>query len=243
MTTRNWPRIPLLIGLCLALAFLLTPAKEAQACMSDCQICWDFGCNVCSVSTDRISCTSCGGSNEQIAAPPVLVNFVSPRHVRLTIEGYKTTNLQPTTSCVTAFSPVDGVERVNSIRNYNSDINRPFQEVAFAPAETPGREIATLAEQAGFGGTGEPWFGFSSKITGTIVNNVSNHFVVDLTLKKGVRPEDFVQALKTQGVFVTSSSTPDGVPNEGHQYYRRMSNTELLVLYPNRPEKPEKPIQ
>lgn len=240
MLTRRWSQIPLLIGLFLTLAFLLTPTQEAQACMSDCQICWDFGCNVCSVSTDRISCTSCGGS-QQITAPPVVVNFINPRRVRLTIEGYKTTNLQPTTECITAFSPVDGVERVNSIRNYNSDVNRPFPEVTFSPAETPGREIAALAEQEGLG-TGDPWFGFSSEITGTVINNVSNHFVVDLTLKEGVRPEEFVQALRTQGVFVTSSSTPEGVPNAGHQYYRRMDKSELLVFYPNRP-KPEKPAQ
>lgn len=241
MTTRTWSRIPLLTGLFVALTFLLAPPKEVQACMGDCDFCWSLGCTYCETSPDRLYCSGCGNT-EQIAAPPTVVNFLSPRHVRLTIEGYKTTKLQPITSCITAFSPVEGVERVNSITNYNSDINRPFREVSFSAAETPGREIAALADQEGLG-TGEPWFGFVSKITGSVNNNVSNHFVVDLTLKKDVRPEEFLEALKTQGVFVTSSSTPDGVPDAGHQFYRKMNRTELIVIYPEQREKPEKPAQ
>lgn len=241
MTTRRWSRIPLLIGLFLALAFLLAPSSKVEACMGDCNFCWANGCSYCEVNGGSTYCSGCI-AQDQIAAPPTVVNFVSPRHVRLTIEGYKTTKLQPTTSCVTAFSPVEGVERVNSITNYNSDINRRFKEVTFSPAETPGRELAALANAEGFG-NGDPWFGFASKITGSINDNVANHFVVDLTLKKGVRPEEFIQALKSQGVFVTSSSSPDGVPDAGHQYFRRMDKTELLVLYPDRPEKPEKPAR
>lgn len=240
MTTRRWSRISLLIGLFLALAFLLAPSSKVEACMGDCNICWANGCSYCYTDGGSTFCDGCI-ANEQLAAPPTVVNFVSPRHVRLTIEGYKTTNLQPTTSCVTALSPIEGVERVNSITNYNSEVNRRFAEVTFSPAETPGRELASIAEEAGLG-TGAPWSGFVSKITGTVRNNVFNHFVVDLTLEKGVRPEEFVQALRSQGVFVTSSSTPDGVPNAGHQYFRRMDKTELLVLYPDR-QKPEKPAQ
>ena len=237
---KRWSRLSLLLGLFLALAFLLAPSSKVEACMGDCDVCWDEGCMYCSVSNGEVTCDGCNIEN-QIASPPTVVRFLSPRHVRLTIEGYKTTKLQPTTSCVTALSPVEGVERVNSITNYNSDINRRFKEVAFSPAETPGRELAAIADAEGLG-TGEPWFGFVSKITGNVNDNVSNHFVVDLTLEKGVRPEEFVQALRSQGVFVTSSSSPDGVPDAGHQYFRRMDQTELLVLYPERP-KPEKPAQ
>jgi hypothetical protein len=242
MSTSHWSRISLLIGLFLTLSFLLTPAKEVQACMGDCQECWDRGCSNCSIRDGSVTCDNCEAA-AQLATPPTIVNFVSSTHVRLTIEGYKTTNLQPTTSCITAFSPVEGVERVNSITNYNSETDRRFKEVAFAPAERPGYELAALAGHEGLPlGTGAPWFGFLSKITGNVNDNVSNHFVVDLTLKKGVRPDDFVQALRSQGMFATSSSTADGVPNPGHHHFRRLNSSEVLVLFPERP-KPEKAPQ
>jgi hypothetical protein len=243
MTTRRWSRIPLLIGLSLALAFLLAPLEKVEACMGDCSLC--SGCSSCYTEGGSVYCSGCNQNNSTVlATPDTIVSFVNPRHVRITVEGYKTTNLQPTTSCVTALSPIEGVERVNSIRNFNSDVNRPFQEVAFFPAETPGRELASIASAEGLPlGTGGNWFGFVSKITGTVNNNVSNHFVVDLTLKKGVQPEDFIRALRSQGVFVTSSSTPDGIPNAGHQYFRRLDATDLVVLYPERPEKPERSRQ
>jgi len=237
MSTSHWSRISLLIGLFLTLAFLLAPAKEVQACMADCSIC--SGCS-CKASGGSVICDCNANAAAQVVPSVTIVTFVSPRHVRLTIEGYKTTNLQPTTSCVTALSPVEGVERVNSITNYNSETDRRFKEVAFAPAETPGHELAALASEEGLPlGTGAPWFGFLSKITGNVNDNVANHFVVDLILKKDVRPDDFVQALRSQGMFATSSSTPDGVPNPGHHHFRRLSSSEVLVLYPERP-KPEK---
>ena len=66
-------------------------------------------------------------------------------------------------------------------------------------------------------------------------NNTPNHFVVDVTLKAGTDAEDLVRALRTQGVFVTSSSNRTGVPDRGHHYFRRLGAGEILVAFPGAP--------
>jgi hypothetical protein len=234
----RWNRFLFLIGLSLAYVLLLGPAAEVEACMSN------DGCSSCSEPCCRSdgSSTYCGCDVEQsLAPPPTIVNFLGSRHARITVPGYKTIHLEPATDCVTAMSPVEGIERVNAVTNHNSDTGHRFKEVTFSPAERPGRELALLADEEGLplGGQGT-WFGFKSKITGTVTDGLPNHFVIDVTLKEGVSPEDFIQALKTQGVFATSSSTPDGVPNPGHHYFRRLTAASMLVLFPQRPEKPER---
>lgn len=237
---KRWTRTPLLLGLSLTCVLLLNPATEVQACMSGdpCS-----GCpSGCTCESDGSS-TSCNCNNEQLAASPLptIVNFLSPRRAQIIVRGYKTTHLQPTTDCVTALSPVEGIERVNSVTNHDSNTGQRFKEVTFFPAARPGQEVAALANEEGLPlGDQETWFGFRSKITGTVADDVANHFVINVTLKPGVSPEAFVQALRAQGVFATSSSTPDGVPNRGHHYFRRLSSMDVLTLFPERPEQPER---
>jgi hypothetical protein len=237
---KHWTRIPLLVGLSLTCAFLLNLPAEVQACMGNnpCS-----GCpSGCSCTTDGSS-TTCDCSNQVFLASPLptIVNFLGHRRAQIIVRGYKTTHLQPLTSCVTALSPVEGIERVNSVTNHDSTTGRRFKEVAFFPSERPGQEVALLANEEGMPlGDQESWFGFQSKITGTVADDVANHFVIDVTLKEGVSPEAFVQALRAQGVFATSSSTPDGVPNRGHHYFRRLASMDVLALYPKRPMPPQR---
>jgi hypothetical protein len=233
----RWNRLLFLVGLSLVYVLLLGPAAEVEACMTpSCEdVCGDGCCII------RGSDIYCCNIETLASSPPVIVDFVGLRRARITVQGYKTTHLEPATDCVTALSPVEGIERVNAVTNHNSDTGHRFKEVTFSPAERPGRELALLAGEEGLplGGQGT-WFGFKSKITGTVADDLPNHFVIDVTLKEGVRPEDFIQALQTQGVFATSSSTPDGVPNPGHHFFRRLTAADVLVLFPQRPEKPEK---
>lgn len=235
----RWNRLLFLVGLSFVSVLLLGPAAEVEACMTlTCQdVCGD---DCCRVSGSTITC-GCGDLERLASFRPTIVNFLSARRARISVEGYKTTHLEPATDCVTALSPVEGIERVNAVTNHNSDTGQRFKEVTFSPAERPGRELALLAGEEGLPlGDRGTWFGFKSKITGTVEDNVPNHFVIDVTLKEGVSPEEFVQALQTQGVFATSSSTPDGVPNPGHHFFRRLTSADVLVLFPQRPEKPEK---
>lgn len=234
----RWNRFLFLVGLSLVYVLLLATAAEVEACMTpSCDLC---GGTCCHISGSDIYC-GCDLDRATTPSPPTIVNFVSARRVRITVQGYKTTHLEPATDCVTAMSPVEGIERVNAVTNHNSDTGHRFKEVTFSPAERPGRELALLAGEEGLplGGQGT-WFGFKSKITGTVEDDLRNHFVIDVTLKEGVSPEDFIQALQTQGVFATSSSTPDGVPNPGHHFFRRLTAADVLVLFPPQREKPEK---
>ncbi len=233
---RVW--LPSVLVLTCFVALLLAAPTPSRACMGDCNTCWAAGCRVCQVSGSSIRCTDCGHVDQLTAVrtPPTIVRFVTPRRALITVQGYKSTRLQTTTSCVVALSPVDGVERVNSVTNLESDRGRNLP-VTFASALTPGLSLADLAIEKGFGSGDRAWNGFLSNITGEVADNTPLHFVIDVTLSRGTSQEEFLANLRTQGVFVTSSSSPLGVPDEGHQYYRKLGATDLVVVYPeNRPD-------
>jgi hypothetical protein len=231
-----------LVALALTCVTLFWGSTELRACMADCDICWQLGCSSCSVGDGGVTCSDCGA--RAIAAPATYVRFLSPTHARITVQGYKTTNLQPLNSCVTALSPVEGIDRVNSITNYDGTTGRPFQQITFSPTDKPGPEIAALAREQGVDlATEAAWAGFLSRITGTVHNNTPNFFVIDVTLKEGVAVDQFVESLRSQGVFATSSSTPDGIPNPGHQFFRRFGRGEIFVLFPQREGDPGHKVQ
>jgi hypothetical protein len=218
---------------CLALTFICgmmiwgAPA-ELHACMADCGFC--SGCQTCDVEGGTITCTGCSGSSSSSFKPPTVLQVLSPTHARLILKGYKTTNLQPLNACVTALSPVEGIERVNSVVNYNGLTQRPFDQITFSPLDATGPEIAKLAEQQGVIHADTAWSGFLSDITGEVNNNTPNYFIVDLTLDRNVAIDDLVASLKSQGVFVTSSSTHEGLPNPGHQFFRRLGDAGIVVV-------------
>ncbi len=232
MHSKSWAFGQILVPLVFIAAILVsTPA--AVACMGDCNICWYFGCNVCTVSGGNTSCTDCGHAEQltQVVTPPTLVNFVGPRRVLITVQGYKSTNLQSITSCVVALSPIDGVQKVNSVTNLFSASGKRLP-VTFGESVVPGLSLADIALEKGLADNDKAWNGFISNITGTVADNTPIHFVIDLTLKPGTSQEQFLANLRAQGVFVTSSSTRDGFPDVGHQYFRRLAATDLVVVYP-----------
>lgn len=219
-------------------ALLLGSALDVQACMvpdppPGCEICSSEQCCI----TDGSS-TTCYNCEEQlqgttIESPPTILNFLSNRRVLITLSGYKTTNLQPTNSCVVAISPVPGLGRVNSVKNADSRTGKPFAEVSFIRADAPGRAIVPIARERGFSPvSGAPWHGFVSRIVGEVPSGVPNHFVIDVTLEEGTDLAAFVQALEAQGIFATGPALSGGTPDEGHQYFRRIGRSEIMVLFP-----------
>lgn len=227
-------RISWIVGAIGLLALLLMPASS-QACMTDdCQICWDFGCSTCTTSPLRTSCTDCGAQQLTAFEPTrtATVTFLGDRKAELVIPEYSTTQLQPITSCIVAFSPVPGVEDVEGVVNYNSDTGQPFDEVVFLPSSTPGPAAAELATKVGLPlASDTPWHGFQSQITGTVRDGVPNHFKLVLTLEEGVTPSEFLDALKLHGTFLTSSSDPNGIPTEHHNSFRRLGASNLVVNF------------
>jgi len=231
MHAKSWAFGRILIPLVFIVAILLS-TSAVQACMGDCSAC--SGCSTCIVSGGSVECSGCGGQQQlanPVVTPPTIVNFVTSRRVLITVQGYKSTKLQSTTSCVVALSPVDGVQKVNSVTNLFSASGKPLP-VTFAGSVTPGLSLADIALEKGLTDNDKAWNGFVSNITGTVADNTPIHFVLDLTLKSGISQEQFLANLRDQGVFVTSSSTRDGIPDAGHQYFRRLASTDLIVVYP-----------
>lgn len=127
--------------------------------------------------------------------------------------------------------PVGGVEKINSVVNFNSDLKVPFSQVVFSDSQAAGAALADFAEvEFGIENVG-PWQTHVSLITGDVVNGVPNHFLIDVTFEKGVTPREFVTSLRENGVFLTASSH-SGIPDGGHTFLKRFRDYEMVVTYP-----------
>lgn len=228
-------RQPLWLVLSLLLLVALFQPAGARACMES-WCCWNCHCGGGPVGPHCCDlCEPCANSalfDEDVVYPGrTLISFAGPSRALVLLQGYSTTRLQPLTSCITALSPVSGIKDVGTIVNYNSVTGRPFAEVSFYPSLVPSIEAPNLAAHIGLlPAPDKLWFGFQSKITGTVRDGVPNHFLIEVILEKGVSHEAFVANLKREGIFLTSSSDANGVPSEDHNYFKRISATEVLVV-------------
>jgi hypothetical protein len=186
------------------------------------------------------ACMRCPGFPFCIPLPPTLptaseiyVTFPSPGQAQLAVYGYETTSLQPGGECVTAVAPLQEIDSVTSVVNYNSLTNQPFTEVDFNPSDVPSRTVTRMAADIGLVfPNGVTWPSFLSSITGTVPDGVPNHFVIDVQLSPGVTPLQFLAALKEQGVFITGSSH-SGIPHGGdHLHTKRFADFDIIALLP-----------
>ena len=210
----------------LTAALLLLPASSAQACMGcECSILW--WCRPCeNLTTD--------GEIRIEKLEPIEVSFPSKSRAVIKVPGYHTTHLEIEQQCVVAFPPAEGVEKVNAVVNFDSRLGQPFDELTFDYSDAAGAVVAEfMDDNFGFGGE-EPWEALVSVITGNVNDGVPNHFLIDVSLEKGVTPHEFVKVLREEGMFLTAASH-DGVPhggNGGHVFLKHFADYELIVKYP-----------
>ncbi len=210
----------------LTAALLLLPASSAEACMEcPCEwagICWPWNCLTLD-SEGRVQETE-----------PIEVSFPSKSRAVIKVPGYLTTHLEVEQQCVVAFPPAEGVDKVNAVVNFNSALGQPFQEVTFEYSDAAGAVVADFMDDYfGFGG-GEPWQALVSEITGNVNDGVPNHFVIDVSLQKGMTPFEFVKVLREEGMFLTAASH-DGAPHGGeggHVFLKRFGDYEMIVKFP-----------
>ncbi len=216
-----------LLTLSILTAALLFPASSAKACMEcECEIfglcypCWPF--------------LTADGQGRVDELEPVEVSFPGKNRAVIKVPGYLTTHLEVQQQCVVAFPPAEGVEKVNAVVNFNSALGVPFDEVAFDYSDVAGAVVADFMDDYfGFGG-GEPWQALVSVITGNVNDGVPNHFLIDVSLEKGVTPHEFVKVLSDEGMFLTAASH-DGAPHGGeggHVFLKRFADYQMIVKYP-----------
>ncbi|MEM7050743.1 MAG: hypothetical protein AAF604_13840 [Acidobacteriota bacterium] len=160
------------------------------------------------------------------------VEFDGPNKAKIVFKGYETTEVDPNDSCIVALPPVEGLLAVTRVINYDTASGEPLSWVDFRSAKTPGREIADLAEDLGLAADDTNWHGYLTRVTASIDAGASNHFVLDVTLDPEVSPWDFVQALRKDGVWATSSSDALGNPTPDHNHFVRVAETRLVVVLP-----------
>lgn len=231
---------PLLVIAALGGAFFFA-VPAAEACMVfSCSDCCE-GCEMCYCDSGDGYCNCSGYGEALMDRSDVEVVFTTPRTVSVILPTYSTTHLQPATQCVTALSPVSGVQSVDAVVNFDGRTGLPFQEVTFFRSHGPGDAIAKLAAETGaIDRQGEAWYAFQSHITGTVRDGVPNYFVVSLTLEPGVTKQKFLRALRKEGLFLTSSSDASGVPTSHHSTFRRVGENEIRVT-DARGEAPRRP--
>lgn len=215
-----------------AAAAFLAGAPDAQACMTDdCSICWANGCNFCESGPGGTTCSDCEAQIQSfLPAYTTEVRFPRAGQVTIKVPDYTTTHLEPATSCVTALSPMAGVQSVDRVVNHDGRSGRPFEEVTFFSSPGPANAIAELAKQEGLADdVPGAWFPFQSHITGSVQDGVPNFFVIHLTLEPGVTAEEFLRTLKRGGYFLTSSSDTRGVPTDDHFSFRRIGAGDIVV--------------
>lgn len=236
----------LFLGLGLAVALVLVVPTPSEACMeASCDPCWAAGCSGCTVSGSSVTCTNCTGGIDYLVpeGPRTEVLFLTDTHVRVKVQGYDTTHFSPRTTCVTAFPPLESVLSVDSVVNYNSLTGRPFEEVEFYAEPGPGQAVALLAEEEGVGSAEQSWHTYRSNITGTVEDGQPNYFVIELTLREGTDPHDFMRQLEASGSFLTSGSDEQGIPNH-HSFFRQFGAGPMTagVAYRFQPEAPVPPV-
>ncbi|MEM8930878.1 MAG: hypothetical protein AAGE94_06875, partial [Acidobacteriota bacterium] len=198
-----------LFGVFLTLGlFLLVPTPMLGCMQMDCSGC---ECGVCTFYGPTIVCDCDEGDDFLVPeGPRTQIKILDANRVHLIVQGYETTQLNPFTSCVTAFPPLGTVASVDSVVNYDGRDDQPFEEVSFYRSEVPDSVIARFALEEGVTTNDEPWYSFQSHITGTVEDGVPNYFVVELTLTEGATPQAFVDELKLSGQFLTSGSDEAG---------------------------------
>lgn len=210
----------------------LAAAQDARACMvDDCSICWANDCQACELWGGGVTCYNCGAQIQSfVPAFTTEVRFPRVGQATIKVPSYTTTHLEPTTSCVTALSPMTGVAQVDRVVNHDGRTGLPFDEVSFFSSPGPANAIARLAEKEGLplDARGE-WFPFQSHITGSVRDGVPNYFVIHLTLEPGVTEEQFLRTLTRGGYFLTSSSDANGVPTSDHFSFRRLGAGDIFV--------------
>ena len=210
----------------LAATFLLVPAS-AQACMECCG--WIF-CRPCWEEV-----VSPNGAPVIETQEAIEISFPAKNRAVIKVPGYWTTHLQPNQGCVVAVPPTEGVEKVNAVVNFDSRLGQPFEEVTFDYSSEAGALVADFMADYIDIGTGEPWQALVSTITGSVNDGVPNHFLIDVSIAKGVTPHEFVKSLRDEGMFLTAAAH-DGVPHGGddggHIFLKRFADFEMIVKYP-----------
>ncbi len=214
-----------------AAALLLLPPGSTEACM-ECDDCIYFGrCLPCPPSH-----LTSDGEVFLEEVEPVEVRFPAKNRAVIKVPGYLTTHLQIGQGCVVAFPPAEGVEKVNAVVNFDSRFGQPFNEVAFDYDQAAGTVVADFMDDYfGFGG-GEPWEALISEITGNVNDGVPNHFLVDVSLEKGVTPHEFVKVLREEGMFLTAAAhdgAPYGGDDGGHVFLKSFADYPMIVRYPS----------
>jgi hypothetical protein len=210
---------------CLA-ALALVPSA-AEACMSSCECQVECPGLIYCGPCDDIPWEFCGVESVQVQKHKTFVEFLAADEVRLTLEGYSTTHLDPLNECLTAVPQLESVENLTEVVNHDGRTKLPFEEVTFVPSKEAGIVAGVLAYEHGEAGDNAPWFGFESRITGVVADGVPNSFTLDLKLKPGVSPTAFLRELRGEGTFVTGATG-----EHPHLFFRAFRNTDIFVEYP-----------
>ncbi|MEM7483361.1 MAG: hypothetical protein AAF481_19530 [Acidobacteriota bacterium] len=173
---------------------------------------------------------NCNNGEDSLAT---LVTFPEPGKALITFTGYETTDVEPNNSCIVALPPVDGVLAVRTVVNHDSGTGEPLGWVDFAPSKVPGRELARLAEDLDLAPDASPWHGFLTRVTADIDAGDPNHFVIEVTLDPNRSIFEFLDSLRRDGIWATSSSDALGNPTPDHNHFERISEMELIVVFPS----------
>ena len=203
-------------------------AQPAEACMGG-QCC---DCTSCGPGCQNCNCHPCSNLQEARLfgmGHQTRIEFLSRDHARLSIMGFVTTHFETGIECITTLSPVPGIRSIDSLTNYNTLTGEPFLEVSFFEDANATQGVAQIARNEGLEIADGSWQGFVSTIVGNVDDGVLNHFVLDITLEEGVRPEDLIDSLRKYGSYITSSSE-GGFPVDGHAFVRLLGDNPIIVM-------------
>jgi hypothetical protein len=227
--TASVSSIKALAFLCFVLATLLAGSVQPlNACMTP-RCCTLIGCNLCPES-DTISGLAPAGITT--------VTYLGGRRAQIEISAYATPSMTITYDCSIAFSPVDGIERIDRITLVDTITRRPLLNYHWIPNEAPATEFAKMADELGVMALRSvAWQGYFTEVPGGSIGGIEHSFVFDVKLSEGTTVQGLVAALRHQGLLANGSANPDGTLDYGHYHLRRLGDGAIQVVFPARQAK------
>lgn len=172
-----------------------------------------------------------------LSSEPLGSTVITPlgdRRVQITVSGFLSTGMTGGDVCTTALGHVPGLERVNTLRVFDSLSGQLLREVSFDRNEATGASFAAEAPALGF--TADRWLGFFGQVYGDVESGRLLTFVLEARLARGANLGTLAEQLRNGGLIGTAAAYRDGTVNSQHLHFRALGDTEISIA-PRRPER------
>ena len=156
-----------------------------------------------------------------------------PDRASITITGFLSLGMLTGDSCSAGLGSVDAVERVTSVRVYDSGTGRMLRDLPFVRNVVSRDSLAAEATAHGAAAEGVWWQGFQDEVKGTVAPGRQLTFVLDVTLRKGATVARLANQLRATGVLGTGKTFADGAINPEHVHFRTLGKTNVSIEQPS----------